>query len=65
MLALVGKESGHSFFLMRLDLWWPLISFVKSFSCLVLNDSVYSPALWKCSRAMLALRVWFDFPSQM
>jgi hypothetical protein len=33
---------------------WHLISFVKTFSPLVINDSLYSPALWKRSRAMLA-----------
>lgn len=40
--------------LLPLDLSWHVISFVKTFSPLVLNDSLYSPALWKRSRAMLA-----------
>lgn len=52
MLLVVGQESPHSFVARRCVVAFRLLCQV--ILSLVIHDSLYSPALWKRSRAMLA-----------
>ncbi|THY78724.1 hypothetical protein D6C87_00173 [Aureobasidium pullulans] len=49
--VLAKKAHTHS---LPLDMLWHSIPLCQVILSLVLNDSLYSPALWPCSRAKLA-----------
>ncbi|THZ27388.1 hypothetical protein D6C91_02297 [Aureobasidium pullulans] len=49
--VLAKKAHTHS---LPLDMLWHNIPLCQVILSLVLNDSLYSPALWPCSRAKLA-----------